>query len=226
MVFTVLYIIMPNTKVNIVPAIIAGIVAGSLYQIFQWTYIAFQVGAARYNAIYGSFAALPLFLIWLQTSWMVVMLGAEIAYAIQNVEKYGISESLAHMSALYKRQLALLISHLIVKRFTNADAALTSDQISKKLHIPPHLTKLIVHELVETHICSAVRTEKENVFAYQPAIDVNRLTVRYILDTLESKGKDNISVSHLPEYHKIKEIIDVFNKSAAEMPENKLLKDI
>ena len=62
--------------------------AGTAYQIAQWAYISFQVGVARYNAIYGSFAALPLFLIWLQASWLIVLFGAEISYAGQYSDSY------------------------------------------------------------------------------------------------------------------------------------------
>ncbi|MDD5255900.1 MAG: YihY/virulence factor BrkB family protein, partial [Candidatus Omnitrophica bacterium] len=80
-VFTFLYIFIPNTKVNFKSGILAGIVAGTIYQVMQWVYVHFQIGVANYNAIYGSFAALPLFLVWLQLSWRVVLLGAEISFA-------------------------------------------------------------------------------------------------------------------------------------------------
>ena len=66
----------------------AGVIAGTGYQLFQGFYIALQVGAARYNAIYGSFAALPLFLAWLQISWVIVLFGAEISFAKQNAQEH------------------------------------------------------------------------------------------------------------------------------------------
>src|SRR3972149_3873262 len=75
--FTFIYIVMPNTKVNFKSALIAGIIAGTIFQVSEWAYISFQIGVAKYNAIYGSFAAMPLFLIWLQTSWLIVLFGAE-----------------------------------------------------------------------------------------------------------------------------------------------------
>jgi membrane protein len=86
--FTILYIIMPNTKVNFKAGLLGGVVAGTLYQIAQWAYISFQISAAKYNAIYGSFAALPLFLMWLQISWWIVLFGAELSFANQNVHTY------------------------------------------------------------------------------------------------------------------------------------------
>ena len=80
--FTFIYILMPNTKVNFSSGFIAGVFAGTIFQLAQWAYIYFQVGVAKYNAIYGSFAALPLFLVWLQLSWLIVLLGAEISFLI------------------------------------------------------------------------------------------------------------------------------------------------
>ncbi|MGD2099773.1 MAG: YihY/virulence factor BrkB family protein, partial [Desulfobacterales bacterium] len=86
MLFTFLYVLMPNTKVQFKAGLVGGVVAGTLYQIAQWAYISFQIAAAKYNAIYGSFAALPLFLMWLQISWWIVLFGAELSFANQNVD--------------------------------------------------------------------------------------------------------------------------------------------
>ena len=85
--FTVVYVLMPNTKVKLKGGILAGIIAGTMYQIFQGIYIEFQIGVARYNAIYGGFAALPLFLMWVQISWWIVLFGAELSFASQNANR-------------------------------------------------------------------------------------------------------------------------------------------
>ncbi|MDP2604813.1 MAG: YihY/virulence factor BrkB family protein [Deltaproteobacteria bacterium] len=87
-VFTFVYVFMPNTKVNFKAGLWAGIFAGTVYQVAQYAYIEFQVGVSKYGAIYGSFAALPLFLVWLQVSWLIVLFGAEVSFAHQNVETY------------------------------------------------------------------------------------------------------------------------------------------
>ena len=73
--FTFVYIFMPNIKVRLTSALLAGIIAGTAYEVVQWAYIIFQVGVSKYNAIYGGFAALPLFLAWLQVSWLIVLFG-------------------------------------------------------------------------------------------------------------------------------------------------------
>ena len=88
LVFTFIYMFMPNTKVKSSSAVIGGIIGGTLWQLTQWIYIHFQVGVSRYSMIYGTFASIPVFLIWLYISWMIVLFGAEISFAFQNVRTY------------------------------------------------------------------------------------------------------------------------------------------
>ena len=81
--FTFIYLFAPGTKVTWKSGVIAGIIAGTAYQVVQWTYFHFQIGVFFYGVIYGSFAAFPLFLIWVNFSWIILLAGAEIAYQIQ-----------------------------------------------------------------------------------------------------------------------------------------------
>lgn len=114
---TFVYMIFPNTKVRIRSALLAGIVAGTIYQVVQWYYIRFQTGVSNYNAIYGSFAAIPLFLIWLNLSWRIILLGAEISFADQNVDSYDFEENSLRLSHAHKRLLAIMIMHRIIMQF-------------------------------------------------------------------------------------------------------------
>ena len=119
--FTIIYVLMPNTKVSIKSGFVAGIIAGTIFQVVQWAYISFQVGTARYNAIYGSFAALPLFLMWVQISWWVVLFGAELSFANQNVDTYEYEPDSKKVSPAFKRVLTLQIAHLLVKNFAKGE---------------------------------------------------------------------------------------------------------
>ena len=93
-----LYIILPNTKVNFRSAVVAAVISTILFELLQWAYVKFQIGANQLNAIYGGFAALPLFLIWLQYSWYIVLFGAEIAFANQNVDHYELDNEIKKLS--------------------------------------------------------------------------------------------------------------------------------
>ena len=109
-VFTIMYLVIPNTRVRFISALIAGIVAGSAFQIFQMLYINGQVYLSRYNVVYGSFAAVPLLLLWLQISCLIVLLGAEISYASQNIQNFDYEVDTKNISTRYKNFLILFIT--------------------------------------------------------------------------------------------------------------------
>ena len=115
--FTGLYIYMPNTKVRFKPALISGILAGTAHQAFQFLYISGQLWVSRYNAIYGSFAALPLFLLWLQISWTICLFGAELTYAGQNIRNFSFDKDTKNISRRFRDFVSILIMSLIAKRF-------------------------------------------------------------------------------------------------------------
>ncbi len=202
-VFSFIYVFIPNTKVNMRSGILAGIIAGTVYQLMQWAYVHFQVGVAKYNAIYGSFAALPLFLVWLQMSWRILLLGAEISFAHQNVDTYEFEPDCLSASRAFKNQLALMIVNLLSKNFVAGKKALTAHEISHLLGIPIRLMRDIIFELTETGILAAVHHETNRVPAYQPALDVHILSIKYVIDALESRGTDSIPVIHSKEREKI-----------------------
>ena len=89
--FIVLYVYMPNTKVRLSCAIVPGILAGIAMQLLQLVYIHSQIWVTGYNAIYGSFAALPLFMLWVQFSWTICLFGAQLTYSNQNLNRYGVN---------------------------------------------------------------------------------------------------------------------------------------
>jgi membrane protein len=224
--FTFIYILVPNTKVNFKSGLLAGIIAGSVYQIIQWGYIHFQVGVAKYNAIYGSFAALPLFLIWLQVSWIIVLIGAEISFAHQNVDTYEFEPDSEHINLSFKRLLSLLIAHLLTKHFSDGEKPLTAQQISHSLEIPVRLVRQILFDLVHTGIMSEVKTVNENELAYQPAFDIHRLTLARVLEALDQRGVKSIPVAQSRELGVLSEALEGIREAVAQSPANKLLKDI
>ena len=224
--FTFIYIFMPNTKVNFKSAVLAGIVAGSLYEIIQWSYITFQVGAVKYNAIYGSFAALPLFLVWLQISWLIVLFGAEISFAHQNVEMYEFEPDCLQASHSFRKLLNLRIAHLIIKNFFEGNKPLTTTVISHSLEIPIRLLRDLLYELVQSGILSEVKTEEYKEIAYQPARDTNNLSIKSVIDALENRGTDDIPVEESKELKSISTALQSFANIIEQSPNNKLLKDI
>jgi membrane protein len=224
--FTIIYILMPNTKVNFKAGLLAGIIAGTIFQLVQWSYISFQVGTARYNAIYGSFAALPLFLMWVQISWWVVLFGAELSFAHQNVDTYEYEPDSRRVSPAFKKVLTLQIAHLLVKNFANGERPLTDTEICTRLKMPIRLVHIVLHDLVKSRVVSEIRTRQDRQFAYQPARDISTLTIKYVIDAIDQNGTNNIPVARTEEFVALSEAIDNFREEMEASPANKLLKDI
>jgi membrane protein len=221
-IFTFIYIALPNTKVSFKAGAMGALVAAVLFELLQWGYVASQVGVAQYNAIYGSFAALPLFLIWVQYSWYVMLFGSEIAFANQNVDHYELENDITNISDRYKRVIALLIANYVVKNFNEGKPALTAIQIAKKLDLPVRLARSIINEFTEVHIFSEVRTGTEKETGYQPGISDSKLTVKYIIDRLDEKGVNELPIENSKELAIVnslmKDMDDVLNTTKGNMP--------
>ena len=224
--FTVIYVLMPNTKVNLKAGLVAGIIAGTIFQIVQWGYISFQVGTARYNAIYGSFAALPLFLMWVQVSWWVVLFGAELSFASQNVGTYEYEPDSRKVSLAFKKVLILQITHLLIKNFEKGDRPLTDTEISNRLKMPIRLVHNLLFDLVESRVVAETRTKEDQVFGYQPARDIHTLTIKFVVDAIELNGINSIPVTRNAEFGALSAAIDKFRDAMEASPANQLLKDI
>ncbi|MGC9341732.1 MAG: YihY/virulence factor BrkB family protein [Bacteroidales bacterium] len=224
--FTLLYIIMPNTKVNFQYALIAGIIAGTLFQVAQWGYFHFQIGVTKYSTIYGTFAALPLFLVWLQISWLIVLLGAEISFAYQNLGKYALEKESLQISNHNKRVLSMLITHHIVKNFERGDPPLTSTEIGSELGVPIRLVRDILDELTLAKIVVETITDSPKEKGFQPAIDINRITLQFIMERLDDIGNDQLVFNDSKIYSRINKIYDEMHKTIKESALNKPIKDI
>ncbi len=225
-VFTFIYMFMPNTKVNFKSALIGGIVAGTIYQIVQFGYITFQVGAAKYGAIYGSFAALPLFLIWMQLSWLIVLFGSEVSFSEQNVEMYEFEPDCLKVSDSFKKLVSLNITHLCVKQFHRAQKPLGADEIAHQLEIPIRLVRQILFNLTEAGILSEVKQNALQDSAYQPARYIGDLTVTEVLSKLDRQGTDSIPVSESNELKRLEESLNQFQEVMEKSPANVALKDL
>ena len=185
LIFFLLYLIMPNTKVSWKAALTAGIIAGSFFQIFEWVYINFQIGVGRYNAIYGSFAALPLFLIWLQTSWNLVLLGCEISFASQNYHRFAFEGSINNMSIDFRKKLSMLVLKQINSDFEAGNVS-TKTALSQKFEFPGRLMNKIFEDLLLAKLIVEVDVEEEEGF--HPAKSLEHYTVHQFLEDFDKAG--------------------------------------
>ncbi|MDD4358110.1 MAG: YihY/virulence factor BrkB family protein, partial [Smithellaceae bacterium] len=224
--FTFLFVFMPNTRVRFSSALLAGIITGTIFQVVQWFYITFQIGVVKYNAIYGSFAALPLFLVWLQLSWLIVLYGAELAFAHQNVDTYEFEPDALKASHRLRTLLSLQITHHLIANFRAGEKALTASEISNRLEIPIRFVNDILFELLESNILATTESEADTDTAYQPALDPDRLTIQYVMEAMERRGQNTMPFIHGAEFDALSASLESFRKAINQLPENILLKKL
>lgn len=154
--FTFLYKLMPNAQVRSVPAIVSGVIGGSLWVVWQWGYIELQLGISSYNAIYGTLASVPIFLVWLYISWWIVLLGAEIGFAAQNYATYRMEQKAPGASTQSRIMLALsVLSHAAQAMLLNVP----SFEINAYAHahrVPVRLIHEVVDALVKANLLAEV----------------------------------------------------------------------
>ncbi len=224
--FTLIYLIIPNKAVKFSYAFIAGLIAGTVYQLLQLYYIDFQISFSRYNAIYGSFAALPLFLIWLQLSWIIVLFGAHIAAAFENKQSFGNKNTYKLLSLVNKRILSLLVLKKIVARFKNKQDALTALELSKESKLPYHYITNIVGELSEVKLLSKVINYKKPV-TFQPASDIASMSFADVIEKLNSHGETKLlTVTQDQDFEPINKLISDFSSKLKGNYANTLIKDL
>ena len=224
--FSFLYLFLPNMKINLKSGILAGIIAGTIFQIFQWGYINFQIGVSKYDTIYGSFMALPLFLVWLRLSWLVVLFGAEISFAHQNVDTYEFERDFSKVSYSLKQLLALRITHLLVKGFLEGDRSWSQTKISQVMDIPIRLVQEILDELVASGVVVKIHLDEDRTAVYQPGRDTENITLNKVIRALERHGNDNIPFVNSKELVEISQSLKSFDDIIEKSPANKRLKDI
>lgn len=187
--FTFIYIILPNTKVKFSSAAIAAIFAGTVFLLFQWGYVYLQKTMTSYNAIYGSFAALPLFLLWMQISWEILLLGGELSFAFQNVQRF--DEERESLLASYdcRRKLMVAIMVIVSRAFRDGKGAVNMAEIRGELEVPTRILSNVLFTLVEAEMLNEVhRGKHEYEVSYAPARDINSLRVYDVLEAVDNRG--------------------------------------
>lgn len=221
-----IYIFIPNTRVRFSAGLLGGVAAGTIYQVTQWVYVTFQIGVSQYGAVYGSFAALPLFLVWLQLSWLIVLLGAEISFAYQNMETYEFEPDSLRISYSFRRLLTLRMASFAVKRFCGGEPPAAEADFARSLDIPIRLVRQILFELVCAGVFVEVVAAAGCDKAYQPARSAEGWTIRDVMGMLEEKGTADIPVLDSPELKKLRQSVAELAEAVRRSPANLTLKDV
>jgi membrane protein len=184
-VFTLVYLVMPNRRSQLSSAALGGFVAALLWQITLRLHIAFQIGVANYNAIYAGFAALPIFLVWVQLSWWIVLLGAELAFAHECEREYHGFAVQRERTQSAREGLALRALTRVCSAFLAGEAPRTAAQIAAGLWVSPREIEDVLEDLVGAGLASRVEArEASGGSGYVPARDPGAITLHDVLAAL------------------------------------------
>ncbi len=189
-------------------------------------YIDLQFGITNLSAIYGSFAAIPLFIIWVQSSWIIVLLGAELSFANQNLSRYEFEAEALNVSQFQRRALLLMILNMIVRNFSTGEKPISAETISKSLKIPVRLVMDILQDLHGADLISVIHENEHEERLYQPALDINKMSVSFVINRLDKKGTEHQIFVKTEDYNKITSMLDKFEDLIAASGSNILVKDL
>ena len=191
LVFTAAYSLIPNTRVHFKGALFAGVLAGTMFQIVQWLFVSGQVYVSKYNAIYGSFAFLPLLLVWLQLSWLITLAGAVLTYSWQNFDSFVYRDQAEEISQSYSNRLAIAVLTQAVKRFKRKQGSLTRSELVRDYDIPSQLVDQLLDQLQQCGLLNRVNMANEEKESYLPAFDPDDYMLNDVQNRLAGNGNSD-----------------------------------
>lgn len=223
---TAAFLAMPNTRVKFRTALFAGLVAGIALQVLQILYVESQMGLTRLGTLYGSFAAIPLLMVWIQMSWVVLLMGAQLSYYLQNITRYEFEFDVQTVSPRQKKRLSLLVMHSLIVDFVKGIKPRSPEEISLELSLPVRTVHECLDLLHQASMVTEVWNEEQEKYVYQPATDINRMTLSFVLEKLESSGSQHKIVINNSDYRKIDTALTRFENLVASSEENILIRDL
>ncbi len=178
--FIFLYMFVPNIKVNIVSALVGGISGGTLWLVTQWGYVNFQYGVGKYNAIYGTMAALPIFMIWIYVSWMIVLFGLQLCWAHQNRSRLGFILWQQKRIAWQPLQVLELLL-LVYNRFQQSIPCWKLDEIIDQTEMPADIVNTVLEYLQQRGVLLLVSQGTNDDVLVVPQIPAQALDLPSML---------------------------------------------
>lgn len=221
--FAATYKLLPNTKVKIKHALVSGIICGTAFNLFQWLYLSGQIWVSKYNAIYGSFAFLPLLMLWMQLSWLICLIGVVLSYSSQNVFNFEYEKDIKHISRNYYENVLAVIMAIILKRRNEGKEPLSCYDLSQHYQLPMPLVTRAVNDLMAVDLVAP--TPIGNDFAYIATVDSNILTVGYMMRKIDNYGHQDF-VSSLQTQQSAQATLDTIVESYYKEGDKSLVIDL
>lgn len=215
LVFLWMYMAIPNTKVHFTSAIFPAVIMGTLFQLLQMLSMYVIMFLGRTSIVYGAFAAIPIIMMWLQWTCLLILIGAELSFAIQNNEQFEYEKDLETMSRRYKDFLTLYLLHCIILRFENDQKPYTAVELAHENNVPIRLVTNLLNRLEDVGLLRTVYIEQEEDRTYQPALDTHKMTVGMVIDRIDRQGTEEFLRGATPEmqafWQRYRQITDEHN---------------
>ncbi|HEX5421706.1 MAG TPA: YhjD/YihY/BrkB family envelope integrity protein, partial [Gammaproteobacteria bacterium] len=207
--FTVLYKLVPNTHVRMKPAMIGGLAGGAAWAATGTVFATFVVSASRYDLIYSSFAIVILTMLWLNLSWLMLLLGSQLAFYVQNPEFLRRGTRIVELSPALGERLALSVMLFVGRAFDEREPGLDTEALASRLKLPRHFLEPIVAALAERRLL--VETLENRLM---PGDDLHAIRLEEILDAVRGLGGTGSDRAAGPAVEALAERIDVAAQDA------------
>jgi membrane protein len=222
--FTFVYIFIPNTKVRIGAAFIGAVVAAILWQSVGWAFASFVVTSARHTAIYSSFAVLFLFMVWLYLSWMILLVGATVAFYMQHSEYLGLMSRDLRLSGRVKERVAMLVMYLTARRYHNGEPPWTVPALSHRLRFPE---LPVAHLILALEQAGLLIRAEGGLPSYVPGRDLSTIRLRDVFEAIRCAAEDeNLGPDKLPSEPPVDEITRELDEAAERTLRERTLSDL
>ena len=203
--FTALYMMIPNTKVNLIPALVSSILISLFFHGFQSLFFLLQGMVNTYNKIYGSFSVVFIFLFWLRMMWFFLILGAHSCYFLQNRDIHLVGKGPENATFQGKEDVGIVVMNELIERYLNNSTPVTVKEIGKKYGFPYEVIKYVFEVFVDAELACEVVTGREEA-AYVIAKNIDGIRFRNVFTALEKYG-EKIHINHTDEVEKLLNVV-------------------
>lgn len=209
------YMLVPNTKVKFKNAFMAGILAGTAFLVLQWLFVSGQIYVTKYNAIYGSFAFLPLLLIWLQLVWLITLAGGVLCYSSQNIFQFSFTNAILNISRDYKWRITLAVLSVVNTRFDRGEKPLPDSVIASSYGLPISLVTDSVNLLVDCGLLQRVVVNNNvETLAVAPAKDPSNLTLADVVEAIGQHGNSGFIPGFAERFASLNSVVSQIREAA------------
>lgn len=224
MAFTFVYLCLPNRRMQLASAALGGVAGGSLWLLLQVSFLELQLWTARFNELYASFAAFPIFLVWIYLSWVTVLFGAEVASAHHRVPTYRGSAHLGPIPHALTEVLALRALTEIASAYLAGREPWTATRLSERLHVPEPWLEEILGSLADEGLLARLADEGPGGFV--PARDPSVIRASDVLAALRGDRMQESFPPRTPAARRVERLLDGFARAAADSPHDHTLREL